>query len=68
MYEKQFQSHITADYSELEKILDENQNCHIYLGHQFNWEWANAHVASAFKNKNIPDYIFSGYMVPWYPR
>ena len=53
MSEKQLQSHITADYSELEKILAENQNCHIYLGHQFNWEWANAHVASAFKNKNI---------------
>lgn len=51
--EKQLQSRITADYSELEKILAENQNCHIYLGHQFNWEWANAHVASAFKNTNI---------------
>ncbi|GEC78848.1 lysophospholipid acyltransferase family protein [Flavobacterium aquatile] len=51
--EKELQSHITADYSELEKILAENQNCHIYLGHQFNWEWANAHVGSTFKNTNI---------------
>ncbi|WP_395064672.1 lysophospholipid acyltransferase family protein [Flavobacterium sp.] len=53
MSEKNLQSHITADYSELEKILSENQNCHIYLGHQFNWEWANAHIGSTFKNSNI---------------
>jgi KDO2-lipid IV(A) lauroyltransferase len=53
MSEKELQSHITADYSELEKILAENQNCHIYLGHQFNWEWANAHIGSSFKNANI---------------
>lgn len=53
MTEKELQGHITADYSELEKILADNQNCHIYLGHQFNWEWANAHIASAFKNSNI---------------
>ncbi|TYP98950.1 KDO2-lipid IV(A) lauroyltransferase [Tenacibaculum adriaticum] len=51
--EKKLHSHITADYSELEKILANNQNCHIYLGHQFNWEWANAHIASAFKKTNI---------------
>ncbi len=51
--EKELQSHITADYSELEKVLAENQNCHIYLGHQFNWEWANAHIGSTFKNTNI---------------
>lgn len=53
MSKKELQSHITADYSELEKILAENQNCHIYLGHQFNWEWANAHIGSTFKNINI---------------
>lgn len=46
-------NHITADYSELEKVLATNQNCHIYLGHQFNWEWANAHIASTLKDKNI---------------
>jgi KDO2-lipid IV(A) lauroyltransferase len=53
MSEKKLQSHITADYSELRKIMGKNQNCHIYLGHQFNWEWANSHIASAFKNENI---------------
>ncbi|MGC4041788.1 MAG: lysophospholipid acyltransferase family protein [Flavobacterium sp.] len=53
MPETELQRHITADYSELEKILATDQNCHIYLGHQFNWEWANAHVASHFKNINI---------------
>ncbi|MCI9843535.1 lysophospholipid acyltransferase family protein [Flavobacterium pectinovorum] len=53
MSPKKLQSHITADYSELKKVLEKNQNCHIYLGHQFNWEWANAHIASAFKNENI---------------
>jgi KDO2-lipid IV(A) lauroyltransferase len=51
--EKKLQSHITADYSELEKILDQNQNFHIYLGHQFNWEWANAHIASVLKKTNV---------------
>lgn len=53
MSEKELQSHITADYSELEKILAKNQNCHVYLGHQFNWEWANAHIGSALKKTNI---------------
>jgi KDO2-lipid IV(A) lauroyltransferase len=51
--EKKLQSHITADYSQLEKILAENQNCHIYLGHQFNWEWANAHIASVLKKTDV---------------
>ncbi|QBZ98526.1 lysophospholipid acyltransferase family protein [Flavobacterium sangjuense] len=53
MTEQELRQHITADYSELEKILATNQSCHVYLGHQFNWEWANAHVASAFKNTNV---------------
>jgi len=53
MSEKELQQHITADYSALEKILETNQNCHIYLGHQFNWEWANAHIASVVKKTNI---------------
>jgi Kdo2-lipid IVA lauroyltransferase/acyltransferase len=53
MSEKNLQTHITADYSELENILALNQNCHIYLGHQFNWEWANAHIGSTFKKTNI---------------
>lgn len=53
MSEKELQNHITADYSELEKVLASNQNCHIYLGHQFNWEWANAHIASTLKKTNI---------------
>jgi KDO2-lipid IV(A) lauroyltransferase len=41
--------HISVDYSELENTLAQNQNCHIYLGHQFNWEWANAHISSTLK-------------------
>lgn len=53
MTEQELNQHITADYSQLEKLLESNQNVHIYLGHQFNWEWANAHVASAFKNTNV---------------
>ncbi len=51
--EKEMQSHITADYSELNEYLERNESCHIYLGHQFNWEWANAHIASNFKNENV---------------
>lgn len=50
---KELHSRIIADYSELEKIIVNNQNAHIYLGHQFNWEWANAHIASSLKNTNI---------------
>lgn len=53
MTEKELRNHITSDYSELEKILANNQNCHVYLGHQFNWEWANAHIASVLKNTNV---------------
>jgi Kdo2-lipid IVA lauroyltransferase/acyltransferase len=51
--EKKLHSLITADYSEIEKIIEQNQNCHIYLGHQFNWEWANAHISSTLKKLNI---------------
>lgn len=51
--EEKIKSHITADYSELNKFLEDNESCHIYLGHQFNWEWANAHIASNFKNDNV---------------
>lgn len=53
MNEKELNGHISADYSELRKILESDQNCHIYLGHQFNWEWANAHIASALKGTNV---------------
>lgn len=53
MSQAELNSHVTADYSELKKILDSNQNCHIYLGHQFNWELANAHIASNLKNDNV---------------
>jgi KDO2-lipid IV(A) lauroyltransferase len=53
MPEKELQTHITADYAELKRILATNQNCHIYLGHQFNWEWANAHIASTLKGINV---------------
>lgn len=51
--DKNLRSHITADYSQLEKILSENKDCHIYLGHQFNWEWANAHIATVLKKINV---------------
>lgn len=50
---RELKSHIVADYSEIEKVLAENDNCHIYLGHQFNWEWANAHIALSLKEVNV---------------
>jgi KDO2-lipid IV(A) lauroyltransferase len=53
MSESQLRGHITADYSQLEKLLATGQNVHLYLGHQFNWEWANAHIASAFRDTNV---------------
>ena len=51
--EKKIHSRITADYSELNKILESNKSSHIYLGHQFNWEWANAHISSNYKNEDV---------------
>ena len=50
---KELNKRIKFDYSELEKILSEKKNCHIYLGHQFNWEWANAHLASWSKKTDV---------------
>lgn len=49
---KELQKRFIVDYSEIEKILSQNKNGHIYLGHQFNWEWANAHISSTL-NTNI---------------
>ncbi|MFH6991699.1 lysophospholipid acyltransferase family protein [Flavobacterium sp. FlaQc-48] len=51
--ERKLLSYISADYSQLEKILAENQNCHIYLGHQFNWEWAIAHMTLVQKKAEV---------------
>lgn len=51
--EKELHSKIEFDYSELEQIIEKKQNVHVYLGHQFNWEWANAHLASVLKNINV---------------
>ncbi|NMH28736.1 lysophospholipid acyltransferase family protein [Flavobacterium silvaticum] len=53
MSEETLHKHISADYTELKKAIDENQSIHVYLGHQFNWEWANAHIASTMKDLNV---------------
>ncbi|MGC1633312.1 MAG: lysophospholipid acyltransferase family protein, partial [Gelidibacter sp.] len=50
--EEALHKRITVDYSEIERTVSENINCHVYLGHQFNWEWANAHISSIL-NHNI---------------
>jgi KDO2-lipid IV(A) lauroyltransferase len=50
---KELHSHIDADYSALEQLIAQNKNCHLYMGHQFNWEWANAHIASVLTTTNI---------------
>lgn len=46
----------TVDYSEIDKVVSEGKNCHVYLGHQFNWEWANAHISSVMKQNIIVAY------------
>lgn len=51
--QKMLDIHFKADYSELEHILSENQNCHIYLGHQFNPQWAMAHIGSVLKQTAV---------------
>lgn len=53
MTEKELHSKIEFDYSNLNQLIENKQNIHIYLGHQFNWEWANAHIASVLKDINI---------------
>lgn len=51
--EKELHSRIEFNYSDLQQLIKKRQNIHIYLGHQFNWEWANAHIASVLKSVNI---------------
>ncbi|MFC4816630.1 lysophospholipid acyltransferase family protein [Flavobacterium sp. GCM10023249] len=51
--ENELQSRIEFNYSDLQQLIKNKQNIHIYLGHQFNWEWANAHIASVLKSVNI---------------
>lgn len=54
--EKELHKRIKADYSEIENVLNDNKNCHVYLGHQFNWEWANTHIASVLEDRIIVPY------------
>ena len=54
--EEALHKRITVDYSEIEKTVSENKNCHVYLGHQFNWEWANAHISSILNHNIIVAY------------
>ncbi|MFC7772396.1 lysophospholipid acyltransferase family protein [Flavobacterium sp. GCM10027622] len=51
--ENELHSRIEFNYSDLQQLIKNKQNIHIYLGHQFNWEWANAHIASVLKSVNI---------------
>ena len=53
MNENEVFKRINADYSELEQLINRNENAHIYLGHQFNWELANAHISLKLKKINI---------------
>jgi KDO2-lipid IV(A) lauroyltransferase len=53
MSQKKLASHMSLDCSHLEKLLAENQKVHIYLGHQFNWEWAVAHIESVMKKTDV---------------
>lgn len=50
---KELHSHIDADYSILEQMVAQDKDCHLYMGHQFNWEWANAHISSVLTTTNI---------------
>tara|TARA_R110002074_G_scaffold401274_1_gene598946 strand:+ start:407 stop:847 length:441 start_codon:yes stop_codon:yes gene_type:complete len=53
---EELHSRISVDYSELINIKSQNKNCHIYLGHQFNWEWANLHISSVLEDNVIVAY------------
>ncbi len=37
-------SRVTGDMEVLENIYRAGGSCHVLMGHQFNWEWANAFV------------------------
>lgn len=54
---KQLQSMFDADYSVIEKLNSEGKCCYILLGHQFNWELANAHMSSLYDTRNIVAYL-----------
>jgi Kdo2-lipid IVA lauroyltransferase/acyltransferase len=45
-----------ADYSLLESYNKKGKNCIIWLGHQFNWEIANAHISATVSFRTIVVY------------
>jgi KDO2-lipid IV(A) lauroyltransferase len=42
--EKALAKHITIDMSALDTVYATGRNVHFVMGHQFNWEWANAGI------------------------
>lgn len=53
MSEKKLLAHIQMDQEQLQLLQNNDQSFHIYLGHQFNWEWANAFIAAKLKKANV---------------
>lgn len=47
---------VTVDIGPLESLYDQNSNCHVLLGHQFNWEWSNARVSLETRYKVLCAY------------
>ena len=42
---KQLNKRFIGDYSLLNQLYSEGKSCQIHLGHNFNWEWGNAHIS-----------------------
>lgn len=51
------QAHFTADYSLLRQLHAEGRKCQVHLGHQFNWELANAAAALTIPQKLLTVYM-----------
>ncbi len=49
MSSKQLSKRFSADYSLLHHIYNQGKSCQIHLGHNFNWEWGNAHISLSTK-------------------
>jgi len=46
----------TADLRALDKVYETGRNVHFVMGHQFNWEWANAGVTPMIRFKVLVAY------------
>lgn len=62
MSKEELQSRIRCDWTIFKAYAEEGISCNVLLGHQFNWEWANAITAVANEQ------MFVGLYMPQKPK